>query len=165
MTGMKTSMQNFAINQALKYIEGDPRRHWKERQLVSADSENLWSGPRRKKSLFPELSVQCQLKRHLPPERDERNIRLQYSLGNPAWSHLRLQYALYRLLGGRIRKPAEPEPGNHRLHHPPGQRAGRLHVHLHRRGASGPQSRLDQNLWDAPGLRVSVIHKRHADRR
>ena len=27
MANMKTSMQNFAINQALKYIEGDPRRY------------------------------------------------------------------------------------------------------------------------------------------
>ena len=48
MTGMKTSMQNFAINQALKYIEGDPETNIpKLMALVDKYSpENWYKGQR-----------------------------------------------------------------------------------------------------------------------
>ena len=38
-----------------------------------------------------------------------RKVRLQYPLAHPYGPHLRLQYALHRLLGGRVRSSAGPD--------------------------------------------------------
>ena len=96
---------------------------------------------------------------------DARAPSVQHPLGHPAGSDERLQPPLHRLLGRRVRTRAEPRLRRDRLHHPPGQGARRACVHLHRRRAARAQARPHSAVRGASGLRVSVLHERHAHRR
>ena len=157
MSSLKETMQTFAVNQALKYIEGDPGENLpKLMDMVDKFSPDDWYVEQRKairtaiteknnwyrlvlklyeldpgvrKAFFQNFLFNASFK----GSAIQNEMKEKYGCNIPWAIHLGLQSPLHRLLGGRVRQPAELFPGDHRLHHPPGQGAGYLHVHLHRR--------------------------------
>ena len=150
MGSVKDNMQNFAINQALKYIEGNPEENipklmslvdlftpdgWYQSQRdairQAIEEKNNWYqlilrvyelDPGVRRAFFQNFLFNASLKGSATQE----EVKAREN------SHLCVQYALYRLLGCGIRQSAQSQLGDHRLHYPPGQGAGYLHVYLHR---------------------------------
>ena len=126
-TSLKTTMQNFAVNQALKYLEGNPAENIpKLMALVDKFTPADWYGSQRAaiRNVIEEKNNWYQLILKIydldPGVRQAffQNFlmnaslkgRLQCAVGDPSGLHLRLQYALHRLLGGGIRQPPELKP-------------------------------------------------------
>ena len=94
-----------------------------------------------------------------------REAPLQRALGHPHGSYERLQLALHRLLGRRVRSPGKPLLRRTGLHYPPRHRARHLRVHLHRRRAARAQAGSHRALRSAFRLLVPLVHQRDAHRR
>lgn len=137
----KEAMRNFAIHQALKYVEGNPDENipklmalvdrfvpedWYVSQRAALreviEKKNNWYQLALKiyeldagapSGVLSEFPVQRQPQRERHAGGMEGARGMQHPVGHSAGPHLGVQHALHGLLGGGVRPHAEPEPGNH----------------------------------------------------